>query len=294
MSEPPAGIYRGDSSFRSYFLTLLLNAVTAASESPNLRKQVIESRQIFRSEELKKLIHVLSLSPIPEFNTQPQDAKTPTQTRTGARSESFASSNTVSTTDSGISTGDRTSPGSTKKRGFSRFFGVFSGRSASVSLMNTPTTPSSGDGLSVNSSLAPDSAMSSHRLKDFAKRSKSPVCIVDYLRCHSVSSFSLSSSETTTSTDSSSSSGTIGYPRSQFRQVRRNMLPLTHLSFQLTWCSIEVICSHLAQHRILFWIQLLWHFHRVVARILRRMMPCMLTSRFTWALRFHLTNGIAL
>lgn len=229
---------------------LLLNAVTAASESPNLRKQMIESRKIFRSEELKKLIHVLSLSPIPEFNVQPQDAKTPTQIRAGHRSESFASSNTVSTTDSGISIGDRTSPGSAKKRGFSRFLGVFSSRSASLSLTNTPATPSSGDGLPVNSSLASDSALNSHRLKEFAKRSKSPVCIVDYLRCHSMSS--LSSSETTTSTDSSSSSCIIGYPRSQFRQVRRDMLPLTHLGFELTLCSIGVICSHLAQHRILF------------------------------------------
>ncbi|CAF2008480.1 unnamed protein product [Rotaria magnacalcarata] len=142
--EPSGGIYKYDESFRDYFLTLLLNSLTAATESPSLRFRVAEQRQRLRQEEFKRLLQNLSIGQILDTTSEAENTNSHLLQRVNSRSGSIISIATQSTTESIGSSSGRISPVSTKKRRISKIFGVFTSRSGSIS--SAPSTSS----LSVN------------------------------------------------------------------------------------------------------------------------------------------------
>ncbi|CAF0786828.1 unnamed protein product [Rotaria sordida] len=149
--DPPGGILIYDKSFCSYFLTLLLNSVDVAIKSPSLRSRVYEQRQRLKYEDLQKLCYVFSISPIPDFGSELDNFHHVMDTHPNVRSASFTSNTTTTTTDTNSHSG-RTSPVSSKKKGFSKkFFGVFSNRSPlSPSSSSTSPNPLNNDGLSAS------------------------------------------------------------------------------------------------------------------------------------------------
>ena len=150
--DPPGGIFRDDSAFRRYFLTLLLNCVQAAIESPQLRGRVFEARRNSKNEDLRKLIFQFTRSPLPDFN---QDIDISSFSNS-SRPESVAGSTNSET---------RTSPVSAKKGGIQkRIKKIFSTRSASVS------SPSPSE-----SNNSQPSIMFETKTKESVKRTKSMV-----------------------------------------------------------------------------------------------------------------------
>jgi hypothetical protein len=181
--DPPGGIYKDDEYFRDYFLTLLLNAVNAAIESPTLRSRISIPRQQSRLEELRKLSHILSLSPIPEFNTDLESINSMADIYSNAaRSESIASNTTGVSNETISSNSTRRSPTPMKKFGLSkRIFGVFSGRSMPVPLSTNTSIQSNGDGSIVCLPATSDSTVGLVRPKDFVQQSKLLVSSFDVL-----------------------------------------------------------------------------------------------------------------
>jgi len=161
--DPPGGIFIYDQSFSSYILTLILNSVNVAIESPSLRSRIHEQRQRLKHEELRKLTNLFSLGPIPDFTTEIDSVHHQTDTRPSTRSDSFASNTTTATTDSASTTPGRTSPVSSKKKGLSRkIFGVFSSRSGSISSPSVLPNNVNNDGLPISpqpSASTPDATM---------------------------------------------------------------------------------------------------------------------------------------
>jgi hypothetical protein len=158
--DPPGGTFIYDHSFCSYFLTLILNSINVAIESPNLRSRIYEQRQRLKHEELKKLSNIFILGPIPDFTSDIDHVHHQIDMRPSTRSESFASTTTAATSDSASTTPGRTSPVSSKKKGFSRkIFGVFSGRSGSISSPSVPSNNVNNDGLPVNPQSTPDTTI---------------------------------------------------------------------------------------------------------------------------------------
>ncbi len=161
--DPPGGIFIYDQSFSSYILTLILNSVNVAIESPSLRSRIHEQRQRLKQEELRKLANLFSLGPIPDFTTESDNSHHQIDTRPSIRSDSFGSNTTATTTDSASTTPGRTSPVSSKKKGFSRkIFGVFSSRSGSISSPSVLPNNVNNDGLPISpqpSVSTPDATM---------------------------------------------------------------------------------------------------------------------------------------
>ncbi|CAF3447989.1 unnamed protein product [Rotaria sp. Silwood1] len=154
--DPPGGILLYDTSFASYFLTLLLNAVDVAIKSPSLRSRVYEQRQRLKLEELKKLMYLFSIGPIPEFGSEMDSFHYITDGRPYARSESVSSNTTVTANDNASSNAGRISPTSSKKKAFSKkFFGVFASRSGSISSSSTPSNSAYTDPISPGSQTLP-------------------------------------------------------------------------------------------------------------------------------------------
>jgi len=147
----------------SYFLTLLLNSVNIAIESPSLRPRIFEQRQRIKYEELKKLSHLFSLGPIADFTSDTDNMHYQMDMRPNTHSESITSNTSVATSDSANTNPSRTSPVSSKKKGFSKkLFGVFSSRSGSLPAPIVPPSPINNDGLltSPQASSIPDTLMS--------------------------------------------------------------------------------------------------------------------------------------
>ncbi|CAF4135432.1 unnamed protein product [Adineta steineri] len=163
--DPPGGVYKYDQSFCSYFLTLLLNSVNVAIESPSLRSRIFEQRQRLKYEELKKLIDIFIPGPMLDFavehdqyhnlNHYIHQQQQQIDMRPNARSESFAGTSTITSSDStNTGTSGRTSPVS-KKKGFSKkIFGVFSS-SRSGSISSVPASP-----ININHDVSPVSPQS--------------------------------------------------------------------------------------------------------------------------------------
>lgn len=165
MIDPPGGIYEGDKSFRNYFLTLLLNSIHAAIQSPSLRYCISEQRQRLKYEELKKLSQILCTGPI--FDTK-------------LDVESISNHKEITPSpapiENGIHNHDRASPAPTKKRTLSKLFGVFSSnRSASVSIPTNdpPSIPSSSSSEISNNTTIRTTQMTN---KETVKRAASVVC----------------------------------------------------------------------------------------------------------------------
>ena len=138
--DPPGGIYECDASFRNYFLTLLLNAINVAIESPSLRFCIAEQRQRLKQEEIKKLSSILctglaSIEPLPETNNPTTNDETTVKTTT-----------TTTTNEAIVPNPGRVSPIATKKRTLSKILSVFSSRSNSISTPpNSESQPPSSD-----------------------------------------------------------------------------------------------------------------------------------------------------
>jgi hypothetical protein len=161
--DPPGGIYKCDKSFLPYFLTLILNAVNVAIESPSLRARVFEQRQRIKCEELKKLCSLFNLGPLPDFNSDFDVIHSQSDMRSSIRSENSVNTVNTTTNDSANSNTGRTSPISSKKKGFSKkIFGVFSSRSASLTSTTTSSNQNTNDNTSTSSQgpLLPDAVMS--------------------------------------------------------------------------------------------------------------------------------------
>jgi hypothetical protein len=97
-----------------------------------------------KCEELKKLSHLFSLGPIPDFTSEIDNTHyNQIDIRPNTRSESITSNTTLTTSDSASTNPARTSPVLKKKTFSKKLFGVFSSRSGSIS---TPSpTPNSGN-----------------------------------------------------------------------------------------------------------------------------------------------------
>lgn len=144
--DPSGGMYKKDDSFPSYFLTLLLNSVHTAIESPSLRTRISKPRQQMKLEEIKKLSHFFALDPLPDCLVE--GAPRSPEVRPFVRSDSIPNNSTVTTSETvNLNVTGRTSPSSSKKRAFSKLFNVFSSRSPSFSSASgtnndsTPSTP---------------------------------------------------------------------------------------------------------------------------------------------------------
>jgi hypothetical protein len=184
MIDPPGGTYKNDASFVSYFLTLLLNSVNIAVESPSLRSRIFEQRQRIKYEELKKLCHLFSLGPIPDFTSDIDNMHNQIDMRPNTHSESLTSTISVATSDSANTNSGRISPASSKKKGFSKkLFGVFSSRSGSLPAAIPPPNPVNNDGLlnSTQASSIPDTILTFARASISANRdtTKPPRSIVN-------------------------------------------------------------------------------------------------------------------
>ncbi|CAF1039147.1 unnamed protein product [Rotaria sordida] len=141
--DPPGGIYQCDQSFRDYFLTLLLNSINAAIESPSLRFRVAEQRQRIKHEELKKLLQNLSIGQTLDTITEIENNNSHGTQQFNSRSDSFINTTNDNTNSNSNSNSGRTSPvSSTKKRGLSKIFGVLTGRSGSISSPSPASIPS--------------------------------------------------------------------------------------------------------------------------------------------------------
>ena len=159
-----------DKAFRGYFLTLILNAVHAANESPNLRSRVYEARQRSKHDELKKLVHAFADSAVPNAAGDVDSGIYSAESGSQWRSDSFASYGTASISDASVNSAGRVSPTSSKKRGFSkRLLGVFSNRSTASSATTDVTNAI------VPQPLLVDSATLADHNKEQNKRSKSTV-----------------------------------------------------------------------------------------------------------------------
>ncbi|CAF1387878.1 unnamed protein product [Adineta ricciae] len=174
---PPGGVYKFDQSFVSFFLTLLLNAINVAVESPSLRRQISEQRQRLKCEELRKLAHMFSVGPIPDMHIEYDYSQHWVEARPNARSESFAGTSSTGTNETTSTVSGRSSP-VPKKRGFSKkLLGVFSGRSGSVTSASSNYTNS--DTSSANSQPSASDASTalgrtvSHSTKEPVKRAPS-------------------------------------------------------------------------------------------------------------------------
>ncbi|CAF3177243.1 unnamed protein product [Rotaria sp. Silwood2] len=143
--DPPGGIYQCDQSFRDYFLTLLLNSINAAIESPSLRFRVVEQRQRIKQEELKKLSQSLCIAQVLDTTSEVENINSHVAQQSNSRSDSIISA-PQPTNESTNSGSGRVSPVVTKKRALSKIFNVFTSRSGSIS----STSPSS----SIPSNLA--------------------------------------------------------------------------------------------------------------------------------------------
>ena len=174
--QPPGGMYQCDSSFREYFLTLLLNSVHIAIESPSLRCRVAEQRQRLKREELRKLSQTLCISQCATNGTDVESNNHQVEQRFTPRIDNDLNL---------IMDNTGTTPGRTK-RGFSKIFGVFSGRQGSISStmpspssstpLNfaspdvSPATPPSPDMNTIHNKTLPIGS------KDSIKRTTSAVC----------------------------------------------------------------------------------------------------------------------
>ncbi|CAF0962341.1 unnamed protein product [Adineta ricciae] len=137
--QPPGGMYQCDSSFREYFLTLLLNSVHTAIEAPSLRGRVAEQRQRLKREELRKLSQVLCMSQCATNETDVESISHQVEQRSTLRNDNGFNVTTSNTS----TTAGRT------KRSISKIFGVFSGRQGSIS--STMPSPSSNTPLNLTS-----------------------------------------------------------------------------------------------------------------------------------------------
>lgn len=135
--DPPGGIYERDKAFRVYFLTLLLNAMNVAIESPSLRFCIAEQRQRLKQEEIKKLSQILcvemQVKTIALVNNHFSAERSISREENSSRSVTPSSTNDAIVPNSG-----RVSPVPTKKRTLSKILSVFT-RSGSIS------TPSNND-----------------------------------------------------------------------------------------------------------------------------------------------------
>jgi hypothetical protein len=129
---------------------------------------------------------MFSLGPIPDFAGDFDNINYPIDTRSNTRSDSTASGTTATTSDSASTNTGRISPVSSKKKGFSKFFGVFTGRSGSISSASTPANHVYNDGSSSNSQTpsTPEGTMTLGRVapsssKEPVKRSRS--IVIDFL-----------------------------------------------------------------------------------------------------------------
>ena len=146
--DPPGGIFKFDQSFRDYFLTLLLNAIHIAIESPSLRTRVFDQRQRLKQEDLKKLAHDLTSFPILDQLITLDIGGSQLDLRSNSRTESFinisSSPSTTTTTNNEnvppTPTSGRISPVATKKGRLSKLFDVFSTRSNTLSVVVPPVS----------------------------------------------------------------------------------------------------------------------------------------------------------
>lgn len=150
--DPPGGIFKFDPSFRDYFLTLLLNAIHVAIESPSLRSRVFEQRQRLKSEELKKLLQDLTSFPSFEQIFNLETINSLSDLRLNSRTESFVNipSSTLNSTTtnnenlpstSNTNSTGRISPVTTKKGRISRLFDVFTTKTTNPPVITTPIPP---------------------------------------------------------------------------------------------------------------------------------------------------------
>ena len=122
--DPPGGIYESDKSFRDYFLTLLLNAINVAIESPSLRFCITEQRQRLKQEDMKKLVENLSMGQLFDTTTDINNGHAYVEHRSISRTDSVMNSAVENNhPDSG-----RISPTPPKKRTLSKILSVFTGR----------------------------------------------------------------------------------------------------------------------------------------------------------------------
>ncbi|CAF1286390.1 unnamed protein product [Adineta steineri] len=126
--DPSGGMYLNDHAFKDYFLTLLLNSVNVAIESPSLRCRIAQQRQRLKREELKKLAQALSIGQILNLSNDVENINCNVDQQFNNVSNS--------TLDNSIPTSGRT------KRGFSKIFNVFSSRQNSFA-SNTPSPTTS-------------------------------------------------------------------------------------------------------------------------------------------------------
>ncbi|CAF3779930.1 unnamed protein product [Rotaria sp. Silwood1] len=139
--EPPGGIYECNDSFRDYFLTLLLNSINAAIESPSLCFRVAAQRQRIKQEELKKLVQHLSIGQVLDTTSEVENLNSSIAQQSSPRSDSTIGSTIQSTNEGTTSNSGRISPVVSKKRTLSKIFNVFTGgRSGSVSSTSTSSS----------------------------------------------------------------------------------------------------------------------------------------------------------
>jgi hypothetical protein len=177
--DPPGGIYQCDQSFRDYFLTLLLNSINVAIESPRLRFRIAEQRQRLKQEDLRKLS--LNLLVGQTLDTTP-DAENIKDQRSDSRIENIVGS----TSDIIIPNAGRTSPAaSTKKRTFSKIFGVFTNRSGTINTPSPLSIPPNLHDISPVTPPSPESTLTRSRtlpspVKEPIKRAASVVSFFSF------------------------------------------------------------------------------------------------------------------
>ena len=232
--DPPGGIIENDETFRDYFLTLLLNSIHVAIESPSLRFRIAEQRQRLRHEDFKKLLQTVVLNTNMENSLEQENHHSTHPPLLEQRSFSRADSMTTpSTSDTAISDSGRVSPAApVKKRTLSKIFSVFSSRSGSLSTTgineSIPTTPITPEVFTPSPAPAPIQLASTPVKKETVKRNSS--IVNSFLRTknkHSIcSSRVLETTSRTVSAGSISCTGLL--------QIRSELIDAsTHmLSFQ--------------------------------------------------------------
>lgn len=114
-------------------------------------------------EEITKLLQYFAQGPIADYLPEGDNFPQQMDMRPSVRSESFVSTATGGTSDSATTSTGRTSPVSSKKKGFSKkIFGVFSTRSASISSPSVPPNHIYPDG-SPGTPSSTDASISSGR-----------------------------------------------------------------------------------------------------------------------------------
>ena len=112
-------------------MTLLLNSIHVAIESPRLQVCIAKQRQRLRQEEFTKLLQNVTFSSNLENSSEVESSHSSSEQRSFSRTDSITTPSTSS--DTTISDSGRISPAPPKKRTLSKIFSVFSTRVGSLS-----------------------------------------------------------------------------------------------------------------------------------------------------------------